>query len=181
MVRRRDVSIHARRATSDIKRLWRDHNQEVSIHARRATSDLSVPVHGPLPVFQFTLVVRRATRLSAQHCRLWRGFNSRSSCDERPAPRLRMRPICSFNSRSSCDERPILLLSFLHLACFNSRSSCDERHRLFRADGPSLVSIHARRATSDSLHQLMVYPHMRVSIHARRATSDAWIRSCRRR
>ena len=102
-------------------------------------------------------------------------FNSRPSCDGRPAPdRPRLRRDSRFNSRPSCDGRPPTpSQTASSSSSFNSRPSCDGR----RADLPHQrhsrdVSIHARRATGD--HPAPGADHRaRVSIHARRATGDA--------
>ena len=58
-----DVSIHARRATGDICIVLLSVSVRVSIHARRATGDLVMANRAnQLKAFQFTPVVRRATR-----------------------------------------------------------------------------------------------------------------------
>ena len=66
---RRDVSIHARRATGDGARLISGRTVAVSIHARRATGDVSSAVPPVARVFQFTPVARRATFI-AMMCKL---------------------------------------------------------------------------------------------------------------
>ena len=82
------------------------HHLGVSIHARRATGDLrKVYKIGPFARFQFTPVVRRATWRSSSSIMPF-SFNSRPSCDGRLARTdVRTRRSSCFNSRPSCDGR----------------------------------------------------------------------------
>ena len=76
--------------------------------------------------FQFTPVVRRATR-GLRACRTFRSFNSRPSCDGRRCPPC-CRFVCRrFNSRPSCDGRPPIPPPRCQDRRFNSRPSCDGR------------------------------------------------------
>ena len=124
----RTVSIHARRATGDRLAISPVGAAMVSIHARRATGDSWQGNSNNMGVFQFTPVVRRATRLPG----LWGGwmlrFNSRPSCDGRP------------RCRSTLPKKEL---------CFNSRPSCDGRPCGRTSSRRGTVSIHARRATGD--------------------------------
>ena len=124
-------------------------------------------------MFQFTPVLRRATRRRSPlcrqgfvsiHARLATGDTSRSISAPRPT---------RFNSRPSCDGRPVALdvvvdalLVSIHArlatgdssaqssasarSCFNSRPSCDGRLLAFsQVYTGKPVSIHARLATGD--------------------------------
>ena len=142
--------------------------------------------------FQFTPVVRRATRRDGQAHDVHR-FNSRPSCDGRPVCKGGRRVIVSFNSRPSCDGRPVNFSLCRLVACFNSRPSCDGRlardaaacvagrfnsrpscdgrpvdvgWRIFQSGFNSRPSCDGR----PDKYALISLIH--VSIHARRATGD---------
>ena len=77
----------------------------VSIHARRATGDgKRILYQKTVTAFQFTPVMRRATGRWARR-RVREGFNSRPSCDGRPIKSEIPHPSSGFNSRPSCDGR----------------------------------------------------------------------------
>ncbi len=143
--------------------------------------------------FQFTPVLRRATRLRATasmrfivsiHARLATGDTARrvnptvhSTFQFTPVLRratqeeaLRKAILC-FNSRPSCDGRLSPGPSNAVPGSFNSRPYCDGRHTL--QDGAAQVGFQftpvLRRATRPDIQG----PHgRRVSIHARLATGD---------
>ena len=166
----------------------------VSIHARRATGDLKSRLIAVEGRFQFTPVVRRATVRCRRTALVVARFNSRPSCDGRLRPIFRrMRPVlfqftpvvrratdltggiiyngvfqftpvvrrattgasCAavaigFNSRPSCDGRPSINIVFSWCWMFQFTPVVRRatlRHR--RARRIKLVSIHARRATGD--------------------------------
>ena len=79
-------------------------------------------------MFQFTPVLRRATRICKSIFAHGGSFNSRPSCDGRPRLGVRFALHDSFNSRPSCDGRPF---------------------RRVRVKVDIIVSIHARLATGD--------------------------------
>ena len=98
----------------------------VSIHAPRARGDeILLNVNSPV-LFQFTPLVRGATHLRREHCRPVR-FNSRPSCEGRPARSWRSIRTTGFNSRPSCEGRPLSAFKRVH----------------------AVVSIHAPRARGD--------------------------------
>ena len=190
-----EVSIHARLATGDLvlpvrrKRRIRFNSRpscdgrqrlqqegeggvRVSIHARLATGDKSSSsAHRIMRLFQFTPVLRRATRHSRAH-RPPRRFNSRPSCDGRLPLLFLLQLFLRFNSRPSCDGRPLCGRQAPPCRGFNSRPSCDGRLcNPYTSIRSTPVSIHARLATGDPRSNT-VFDCRDVSIHARLATGD---------
>ena len=100
--------------------------------------------------FQFTPVLRRATR-PLRHVRPTRCFNSRPSCDGRPAVPFPRRQNARFNSRPSCDGRPYQRTTTTVNVKFQFtpvlRRATGHGWQLRRGHG--WVSIHARLATGD--------------------------------
>ena len=142
---------------------------EVSIHAPRARGDRNPGQPLADATFQFTPLVRGATRDCVSNPRQL-GFNSRPSCEGRPvvttrfswvavsihAPRARgdrVRRVTyaneSFNSRPSCEGRPHSTPRSPTYSCFNSRPSCEGRLQSSLGAWTAQVSIHAPRARGD--------------------------------
>ena len=121
----------------------------VSIHAPRARGDRFAQVINKPSRFQFTPLVRGATRKGAfnvsalvfQFTPLVRGA-TRCPWSSRRRP--------CFNSRPSCEGRPIRAVPLRRVLRFNSRPSCEGRldHGYITAALP--VSIHAPRARGDT-------------------------------
>ena len=147
----RQVSIHARHATGDIGASTMFAIIAVSIHARHATGDeRACRRRRRPPGFQFTPVMRRATR--TRPCRSGRrtGFNSRPSCDGRlrGGVFLSLFVFVSIHARHATGDLAHIGYSFAYI-----------------------VSIHARHATGD-LPTGKAQRVVHVSIHARHATGD---------
>ena len=121
------VSIHARLATGDGDARRAAHASDVSIHARLATGDDDFEDLRAQGLFQFTPVLRRATRCRDSRARLLDvSIHARLATGDMGCQRHISRAI-RFNSRPSCDGRRLAPLPR-------------------RGD---LVSIHARLATGD--------------------------------
>ena len=196
----RGVSIHARLATGDQSPHVLERSGGVSIHARLATGDVKNGLNAAGQLFQFTPVLRRATKVEVReesrivsiHARLATGDTTRI-CTSIPR---------RFNSRPSCDGRlgvekddiveaqvsihARLATGDLRAEAFGFSPVFQFTPVLRRATSTSallrrqVVSIHARLATGDVCFCYSV-PRLSVSIHARLATGDlrAWMIRCR--
>ena len=99
------VSIHAPLARRDTGCGGVQSQRTVSIHAPLARRD-AVPRRYFTPsMFQFTRLLRGATVPRGGSSAL-RSFNSRASCEARPARGRTAPPSTRFNSRASCEARP---------------------------------------------------------------------------
>ena len=99
--------------------------------------------------FQFTPVVRRATRSGLRLCSRFSGFNSRPSCDGRHVASAYKAVSAMFQFTPVVRRATNRSAGRSTTSRFNSRPSCDGRlNRAFERI-LAAVSIHARRATGD--------------------------------
>ena len=125
---RRDVSIHARRATGDTDNCECALCRYVSIHARRATGDRCRAALCWMQCFN------SRPSCDGRHHRdrpriFRRSFNSRPSCDGRPEREMRSARICSFQFTPVVRRATPSFRQNIGLSRFNSRPSCDGRHK----------------------------------------------------
>ncbi len=79
-----------------------------------------------------------------------------------------------FNPRSPCGERRDTRSDLPYVSNFNPRSPCGERQLIrFLVEKLVLISIHAPRVGSDSLHNVVTLIDIEISIHAPRVGSDS--------
>ena len=84
-------------------------------------------VDGQPHVFQFTPVMRRATRIGIEEFLIKKvSIHARHATGDLNNQKDKLAPL-SFNSRPSCDGRPRGQRVDIHLMSFNSRPSCDGR------------------------------------------------------
>ena len=190
------VSIHARLATGDAPRPGYAQDGTVSIHARLATGDRQTRENAPTTrPFQFTPVLRRATRHWDMLYYRTPCFNSRPSCDGRHGGEQPPHPLgVSIHARLATGDRvrhgafrrrPVSIHARLatgDLEPWHWRAT-DWRFQftpvLRRATQAArrlthkvIVSIHARLATGDRRRSAQRRRAHGVSIHARLATGD---------
>ena len=164
------VSIHAPRARGDFSASRRRTNRRfnsrpscegrlsganqpgamrVSIHAPRARGDQTNRVDEAEITFQFTPLVRGATKFAVV-IQVPHRFNSRPSCEGRHLCPGHFCRRC-FNSRPSCEGRQGEQTQANNNR-FNSRPSCEGRHITMADVNKVMVSIHAPRARGDNFH-----------------------------
>ena len=163
------VSIHAPHARGDVRVLAATEKPDVSIHAPHARGDRIV-VSSLLPMmFQFTPLMRGATKVivtgAANLC-----FNSRPSCEGRPdygrLDHVEEVSIHAPHARGDGrNRRPP------RTGGFNSRPSCEGRRTALRGGVRLHVSIHAPHARGD-LECKLDASWPKVSIHAPHARGD---------
>ena len=148
----------------------------ISIHAPHARSDECA--QGSYPrgsrAFQSTLLMRGATvlkSLSGFCCRI--SIHAPHARSDICTPMRQIRLFKNFNPRSSCEERPSLSSDSTRPPNFNPRSSCEERreHGRYRCGVAHGISIHAPHARSD-FRTVIRIEYEGISIHAPHARSD---------
>ena len=143
------VSIHAPLARSNYSNHHPGSIVIVSIHAPLARSNLVLRMLVSVPMFQYMLLLRGATR-NWRRVRTLTCFNTCSSCEEQLDSRRRYRQEYCFNTCSSCEEQQpirsglrIITAVSIHAPlarsnslppaprispfCFNTCSSCEEQ------------------------------------------------------
>ena len=166
------VSIHARLATGDQASARVQPDFAVSIHARLATGDVVHKLATLMARFQFTPVLRRATRVGvAVDGRKLVSIHARLATGDIEVPYIVAGETFQFTpvlrrATPVCGAPATMLRVSIHARLATGDKLVPKNFR------PSFVSIHARLATGDGPDRADAR-HAQVSIHARLATGDA--------